>query len=481
MGDFAAIVLFLMLNYIRPQEWMAGLGTLRPVMLVMLWAMAAMVSRVHPRPVCLRDLFRTPHDYVMWAFFLWMAFATPPIWGTFNGNKSLLIFYLATVNILTDYRRIESFLIWWVAMILVVCLFGIGVEYGIDPTHAKDTMDFRMKGRLVLGMSIFNNPNALGHAIAPVAPMMYYLFMWRRPFSARALGLALLPLPAYCVYLTESKGAYISSAFALAGGLIFGRPKLVQAFMVIVAINVGGTVLYSLPRMDVMRSGKVSDAEGGVAGRVFAFTYAWDVYHRSTRGVGKDRFLNAIESERGWRKSAHSAFVEVGAELGPTGLLLYLAILYMSMKTLCVARTGSVQEERIRRTLIGALLAFIMSGWLVTFTYRAHFFFQAGAVAAFHRLLLRKGRGENEETVARHGLQTALGYCEPPSPAPLYCAPGRHHVGHRRSYLSLVATVPAVSPGVRNDWNRIGVFDVVALLAVNKAVLMFWSWVITHL
>ncbi|MBT7165264.1 MAG: O-antigen ligase family protein [Victivallales bacterium] len=481
MGDFGAIVTFLVLVYIRPQEWVSGFESLRPVRLAMIWALLAMVARVRPRAIEWRDLLRTPHDYVMWLFFLWVAFATPPMWGTFNANRALLVFYLATVNILTDYRRIETFLWWWIAMILVVSALGVGVEYGFDPTHAKDIMDYQMKGRLVLGMSIFNNPNALGHAIAPLAPMLYYIMVWRRPFTCRVLAFALLPLPAFCVYLTESKGAYISSAFALAGGLIFGRPKIVQIIMVILAVNVGGTLLYSLPRMGVMRSGKASAAEGGIAGRIFAFRYAWDVYQRGGRGLGKDRFLPSIQSERKWRKSAHSAFVEIGAELGPTGLFLYLSILYMSIKTLCLARCGSVQEERIRRAMMGALLAFCMSGWLVTFTYRAHFFFQAGIVAAFHRLLLRKGRGEEDPAVARDGVQTMIGYCEPPSPTPLYCAPRKSRFAKRSSYATMVTDVPAVSPGVRKDWNRVGVFDVVVMLAVHKAVLMFWWWIITHI
>jgi O-antigen ligase len=330
-------------------------------------------------------------------------------------------------------------------------------------------------------MSIFNNPNALGHGIAPIAPMVYYLMVWRRPFPLRLLALALLPLPAYCVYLTESKGAYLSSAGAVAAGLTFGRPKAVQVILVVLAVNVGGTVLYSLPRMDVLRAGKASDREGGIAGRIYAFTYGWDVYHRSTRGLGKDRFKRSIESERGRMISPHSAFVQIGAELGPTGLFLYLGILYVSFKTLVLARCGSEQEERIRRALFGALVAFSISGWLITFTYRAHFFFQAGIVGAFHRLLLRKGREEDEAAEDRRGMTSMIGEPEPPSPSPLYCAPGEGRMTDRNGYLALVDNVPAQAPGIRKDWNRFNVFDVVAMLAVNKAALMFWSYVITHM
>ncbi len=481
MGDFAAIVTFLMLVYIRPQEWVSGFETLRPVRLVMMWALVAMFARGFPRPARLRDLFRSPTDYAMWGLFIWIAYVTPPMWDTFNENKSLLVFYLAAANILTDRNRIESFLWWWVAMILVVCLFGVGVEYGFDPTHARDRMDFMMKGRLVLGMSIFNNPNALGHAIAPLAPMLYYLMIWRRPFSMRVVALGLLPLPAFCVYLTESKGAYISSAFALGGGVMFGRPRIVQILLIAVAVSVGGQLLYALPRMDVLRANRASSREGGIAGRVFAFQYGWDVYHRNAKGIGQGRFETSIERALGWGKAAHSVYVEIGAELGATGLLIYLSILYFSMKTLCLARCGSIQEERIRRALMGAFLAFCMSGWMVTFAYRAHFFFQAGIVTAFHRLLLRKGRDETEIEEQKSGLDSLIGACEPPSPSPLYCVPGQGRFSRRNGYMALVTDVPKVPPGIRRDWNRITVFDVVALLVVNKIVLLIWWYAIKHM
>lgn len=481
MSDFAAIVAFLVLIYVRPQEWIPGIEFLRPGLVTMIWAVAAMVMRASPRPVRLRDFLRTPHDYVMWAFFLWMAFATPPMWDTFNANKSFLVFYFATVNILTDRERIEGFLWWWAAMILFICLLGVGVEFGFDPTNARDIMEGRMQGRLVLGMSIFNNPNALGHGIAPVAPMVYYLMFWRRPFSVRALALALLPLPAFCLILTESKGAYISSAFALAGGLVFGRPRIVQIILLVAAVNVGGAVLYRLPRMEAMRGGRVSAKEEGVAGRVFAFRYGWDVYHRGPRGLGKDNFMRSIQRERSWGISPHSVYVQIGAELGATGLFLYLGILYFSMKSLCLATCGSEQEERIRRVLMGVFLAFCMSGWLITFTYRAHFFLQAGAVAAFHRLLLRKGRDETEIEPQPAGMLSLVGPCEPPSPSPLYCAPGHGLFGKRHGYLAMVTDVPARMPGIRKDWNRLTVFDVVAMLAVNKTVLMIWSYIITQM
>jgi hypothetical protein len=129
---------------------------------------------------------------------------------------------------------------------------------------------------------------------------------------------------------------------------------------------------------------------------------------------------------------------------------------------------------------MGVFLAFCMSGWLITFTYRAHFFLQAGAAAAFHRLLLRKGRDETEVEPQPLGAQSVLGPCEPPSPSPLYCAPGYGLLGRKHGYLATVTQIPARMPGIRKDWNRLTVFDVVAMLAVNKAVLMIWSYVITQ-
>ncbi len=52
-----------------------------------------------------------------------------------------------------------------------------------------------MKGRLILNLSIFNNPNGLGHSVVPAIPMLYYYLIYRRPILLRVLGFALMAIP----------------------------------------------------------------------------------------------------------------------------------------------------------------------------------------------------------------------------------------------------------------------------------------------
>ena len=398
--DFASVILFLVIYYVRPQEWVEGLEGARPVLLVMIFAIGCMVFR--DRELRIKDFFRTPHDWVMFAFFAWLIFVSPPWLETSQAVKNRLMFYVVTLQALSSLDRLERFLRWWVVMLAFVVFMALAGEYGWDPTGAYELTHGRMEGRLVLNMSIFNNPNALGHSVVPLLPMIYYLLIWHRWLVAKEIGLVCVSCSLWCMYLTQSKGSYLSGAATLISSLAFGRPRHIQIAIAILALMFGGMALRALPRMEAMAAPR---KEEGIMGRLFAFNYGLDVVKKRTRGVGYDRFTASIARERGRRIASHSAYVQVGAELGKTGLFLYLGVLYCCLRTLVTAKCATDQEERVRRLLVAAIIGFMASGWMVNFTYRATFFFQAACVAAFHRHLLRidqrpKG-GDDGQTVVR--------------------------------------------------------------------------------
>ena len=203
--DFTSVILFLVLYYVRPQEWIGGLGGARPVLLVMIFAIGCMFFR--DRELSARDFLRTPHDWVMLGFFLWLIFVSPPWIGTLQEVKNRLMFYVVTLQALSTLDRLERFLRWWVVMLFLVVALALAGEYGFDPTGAYDLTHGRMEGRLVLNMSTVNNPNALGHSVVPLLPMVYYLLIWHRPVFVKEAGLVLMGCSLWCMYLTQSKGS----------------------------------------------------------------------------------------------------------------------------------------------------------------------------------------------------------------------------------------------------------------------------------
>jgi hypothetical protein len=382
--DFTCIVMFLALYHLKPQEWAEIFSKIHFVQLVMLASMATLVFR--ERVLKLKDFFRTPHDWAMYAFFIWVVISNVDPVGTFKEFFNRLVFYVVILQTLTNWERVRKFLGWWTAMLIITAFLALAGEYFWDPLNSHDLTHGSMKGRLVLNLSMVNNPNALAHTLAPTLSLLYYFFIWKRPVFMKEIGLLALVLPVWAIYLTESKGGYFVSAAVIVATLTFGRPKILQAIIATMLVVGGMTALHTLPRMGELQKTKTDEA---IQGRILAFKYGHQYYDQYWRGVGQGQFITRLFRDHKYYKASHSTYVQTGAETGHIGLFLFLLIMWCNFRTVIFARTQTVEQERIRRILFVLVLSYAVSGWMVDFAYRPTFFMFTAAIAAFHRHLYK--------------------------------------------------------------------------------------------
>jgi hypothetical protein len=383
--DYFAVIAFLVIYYVRPHEWIAGVSMLRPVTLTVALGLFALFTR--ESGLRLKDVLKTPHDYLLLLHFFWMAYASPPFFSTVGETYSLFVFYIMIVQTLTNFERIRQFLVWWATAIFIIAFLAVASEFGFDPMGGHYLVhNTRLEGRLILNTSLFDNPNALGHSVVPLLGMIYLLQVWRKgavSFNG-AFGTSIIPL--YCIYLTQSKGSYISAFVSFITTINFKKPLFVQAFTIVAALTLGIAGMKMLPRMGDLGRGP-EDREEGIQGRVMAWQYSMQCLESGTL-LGYKQFIGSFYSIYGYPKASHSSYIQIGGELGYPGLCLFVSSLYLCFRTLTKAQTRTVEEERVRRTLFVLLFSFVTSSWMVDFAYRATFFMIVGAVAAFHRLYL---------------------------------------------------------------------------------------------
>jgi len=482
--DFAAVNLFLMLCYLRPHEWIGLVQSIRLTAFSLVFAIVATFMR--ERGFTLKSMFRTPHDWMVYFYFGWIILASLAFLTAWKAVYAYGLYYLVAVQALSSLRRIELFLRWWAVVLLSVCLFALASEFGFDPTGAADFTHGRMKGRLVLMLSIFNNPNALGHGVVPTIIMLYFLLIWKRPIFAKIFAIPLMVLPIACLYLTQSKGAFLAAFAGILFALTFGRPKIVQGLIVLAACTVGWGSMSMLPRMHELDR---SASDQAIQGRVAAFKFGLKSLHNSVRGLGIAQFEPRFESEHHYFKSSHSAYVEIGAEFGWIGLTLFLGILYCCYRTLLTCRTRTVEEERSRRILFTMLVTHTVSCWMVDFAWRASFFLMVGTIAAFHRQLL----GMEQQTVVKE----AEPLMAVPVLAPLTLEPSRFGLPeplttagpgvfamqrpredeYRPTIINIdSSTEPPPYKGI--GWNRIGLLDITLLIIISLAWERLWRYLI---
>jgi hypothetical protein len=430
--DFVLAILFLVLYYVRPHEWLAWVAPLQPIAKVLVLGLVVvffrMAQRVEWRPLrFIGELLRTPNDWILLAFTLWVVYASGSPKDTFGSFYPVLAYYILVQHALSTARRMESFLWVWLGLLLFVAIMAVLSQYDVDPFGSQRRTLGMYKGRLSLNLSIFNNPNALAHSVVMVLPMIYFLAVWRRFLLAKELSVLLYIMPAWCLFLTQSKGGYISGATGVLATQVIGRPKWVQVTLLAVAYIGGVSALMFLPRMyelDSIRSDR------GFQGRLLVWNFGWTSLQTLPKGVGYGRFMQRapeyVEGKVRFRKPAHSSYVEVAAELGKAGLFLWLGILYYSLKTLVRMQGRTDQEERIRRLLFCLVVIYVASSWMTNISYRGTHFIQLGVIAAFYRLMQRAPQAalavDDGNVVTRLGLGTEVTATGPVSPAAMPAA-----------------------------------------------------------
>ena len=161
---------------------------------------------------------------------------------------------------------------------------------GIDPLDSQSTTAGSL-GRLTLNLSLFSNPNALGHSVMVAVPLLYFFMFWKRPVFVAEIGGVLMAFPLLCTFFTQSKGAFISGAGAIVATLAFGRPKWVQFVLLPILAAAAVASVPLLPRFgEVQFGGGQARSDEAVLGRIQAFEFGKWAFENTPYGVGFGNF-----------------------------------------------------------------------------------------------------------------------------------------------------------------------------------------------
>ena len=461
--EFFLAVFFVLFYYIRPQDWVPGLGGMGLVKpIIAIWVAVLCTSRSRESP--LPGVLKTPHDWIILTYWIYVAYATPDWMGALTGFLSLVAFYALTVQSVNTWPRLQSYFKWWIIALTVVAILANLIPLGIDLTGGQQRTD-RFFGRLTLGTWIHHNPNALAHSVITVIPASYFLFFWRGTVLGRFVVFPIVSgLAFWCVFQTESKGAFLVGGIMVASIFIIGRPKSVQIAAIAIVLGLGVGALSFLPRMAQMND---LGADEGVQGRLLAWEMARGVSKTHETGLGWQEFHALIDWQEGTQmlydipKSTHSSYVQVGADLGGYGLFIYLAGLWCVLHTLLSFRPANEMEDRCRRVLWILLLSNVISGWMINHQYHTEYFLLVAAAAALHRL----GKGEELQIATTHSSESSESRL-----------PDVQSEGEIPESVTPAYTIKKDNDwaGAKPMWNRFGILDLGVCIGLTW--LAFWLW-----
>ena len=459
--EFLAAILFLILYFARPQDWVPGLEGLNVIKPIILLGFIGLISR--ERRVPRWRWMNTPHEWVMVAYVLHGIYLDP-VWDeAFSAVLPLVSFFFLTSQALNTEERMDKYFLWWAGCVTFMCMVGVLTDMGIDITKARDYIDMNL-GRLCLNTYLLNNPNAMGHTAATAFPLVFFALIFRRDFGVKALAIPMFMMIGQSVVATESKGAYMSSAAAIVAALMIGRSFLAQV-IVGCLLFIGGSVATSaLPRM---ADSTAMQFDEGIMGRALAFEGARSLY---TFGppAGWNRFQAIIPWEgEDVEKSTHSSFVQVGADQGPVGLFLYLAVIGCALRAVLTLRTSSDVLERARGVLFALIVGYCVSGWMINRSYHSEYFLMMGAVAAFHKLARERRLSDAGVKLNDDGEPLIVGSADP---VPVFTAVPSEQGGG--------IEVREEDRPWKKMWNRFGLIDFGIAYGLLYVVVWFWDYLI---
>ncbi len=388
--DFIAAVTFLCVYFIRPQDWVPGMSGFNIVMPIMAFGFLGLITKSESLLANgWRSILRTPHDWLVYIYSLYILFTAPVFSEAFSELLPLIGFYFLTTQAITSYGHLWRYMKAWMWCLVAIAFLAVGSLFGLDFTGARAVTE-QNQGRLCLNTWMLDNPNALGHTEIVALPLLYFGLFWHQSVLRKLLALAFAGLALLCVYYTESKGSYISGLVALTGGLVFGRSKRSQVFLLSLVLLLSGTLLSALPRMTDMSSLK---SDEGVMGRVMSWEIARTSVRSHTYGEGMRKFDAYIKWEgETIRKPPHSSYIQIAADLGYPGLAIFLGILSASLISLWRIQGTTQVGEASRRMLFSVLLAYLVSSWMIQRPYHAEVFTMVAAISAYHHLEMERRR-----------------------------------------------------------------------------------------
>lgn len=367
---FAGLFAFTLLLYVRPNELFPDVfGTFSIMKIV---AILTLIIYVCGKLGAGERLTIWPIEMSMLALIVLIGIVLTPVSASPDASIEMLsdtffkvvVIFVLMINLVDSKERLRL-----VLKLVVIC--GAGIAAGSIAKFAAGNFTATIQGVGVriegtVG-GIFGNPNDLAMALDMLLPLAIVLALTSKP-AGRLLYLACAFVLVMGVVVTFSRGGFLG--LVAAGGVLLWKLGRKNKITTAAAALAGVVVLVlSMPAGYADRLFTIvhteKDTTGSAQERQGELKRAIDVaLHHPIIGVGLNNY--PIYSNHAIR--AHNSFLEVSAELGLTGLIAYLILIFVPMRRLrrierATSRASGTRKRELHFLSAGVQAAII--GYMV--------------------------------------------------------------------------------------------------------------------
>ncbi|SCZ55917.1 O-antigen ligase family protein [Thiohalomonas denitrificans] len=395
-AGFILAMAFLFLEYVRPQDYVAALGIIRPGLILAVLLFSLWLTKSE------KGYLKTPLVRVYLAFIALIVisvFYAVNNHAAFVTTKGMLITLLAGVlplmAFVDSHERLKKFIRLWLLFHVVAAVLGI-LNGGKGPG------------------SFLGDENDLALALNIAIP--YAFFMSKSPGNSRKERLLYLGATVALVLgviATMSRGGFVGLLIVTCGVIVFSENRLRNSLLL---GFVGLIALLFASEQYVEEMKTITDpTESTAQKRFYYWGRAWEMFvDNPVLGVGANNFPYQIyeyeirdpeydirHNKVSWGRVAHSAYFSLIAELGLTGTILFgLIIVRLSRMLRSIPRFyATLRPDKIearhsevillsRAALVG-LFGYLATGAFLSVLYYPHVWYLIAVAVILERLVAR--------------------------------------------------------------------------------------------
>ncbi|MFH1701759.1 MAG: O-antigen ligase family protein [Candidatus Zixiibacteriota bacterium] len=391
MYPFLGLVIFVILSFIRPADFMPALAA---IPLAKVIGGATLIALIFAR-IRTRDFELGGRQAMLLFAFAATLFISIPLsfWPQHSLEISLdflkiILFYFLFVNIVRDLKKLKIISLIAMASIIVLCLSTI-----------QSFLTGNARAASVIGEGLFGDANDIALVLVTAIPLTGYLMIgrgWKQHYRVIQIGLILLLIVGTIV--TKSRGGFLGLAVVLFMMIMKLRSKTLGIIMFL------GVIIIALAFLPSEFSDRYStigtyEQDSSAMGRLYAWQAGINMMiARPITGVGVGCFETAFGNafrpagygSAKWM-APHNTLIQVGGETGLIGLAIFMYLYLYSLFQLRKLKPGENNKHKesigkIKSIIMISLIGFGVAAFFLTQAFNYILYFLIASVASLVKI-----------------------------------------------------------------------------------------------